>query len=367
MRLYKPRLSIEKSYRREFALSNMLLLPDSFGNIYLGETFSSYISVINQFSCDLHQVGLTAKLQTPTTRSDLSDRRLARGGTTPPTNPAAVLSAGSNLDMAVEYELNEIGVHTLRVGVSYLDPITSEAKSLRKFYRFQVLNPFTITFKHVLIKDESYVEAKIQNITQTPLHVETIAFVPSPPFHALELSADTAANPLVFPEDTIHRTFKVTAAHLDLSLGTLNLGRLEVAWKSAMGESGRMQTQPVMRKVGSVKEASVSIQLPSSLHAKVGTPFIATFLIQNNGSRAMNLQLQLRRELMVGILCCGLSHQNLGTVQGGTTVTVDVPLLPLIAGLQQIRGVFAVDMDTTVEFPQEKLVHVLVKSGVDSK
>ncbi|RHY25408.1 hypothetical protein DYB32_008333 [Aphanomyces invadans] len=42
MRLYKPRLCIEKSYRREFALSNMLLLPDSFGYVpFLTSTPSS--------------------------------------------------------------------------------------------------------------------------------------------------------------------------------------------------------------------------------------------------------------------------------------------------------------------------------------
>ncbi|KAF0721361.1 hypothetical protein AaE_010080 [Aphanomyces astaci] len=248
MRLYKPRLSIEKSYRREFALSNMLLLPDSFGNIYLGETFSSYISVINQFACDLNQVGLTAKLQTPTTRSDLTDKRELRGGTTPPVNPAAVLSAGSNLDMAVEFELSEVGVHTLRVGVSYLDPLTNEPKSLRKFYRFQVLNPLTITFKHVLIQ------------------VRTHDFL---------------------------RHFVISR-------------RLEVNWKSAMGESGRLQTQPVMRKVGtnyiflvgSVKEATVTVLLPTPVVAQVGQPFVASVLIQNNGTRAMNLQLQLRRDLI---------------------------------------------------------------------
>ncbi|CAK4754638.1 unnamed protein product [Aphanomyces euteiches] len=323
MRLYKPRLSMEKTYRREFALSNMLLLPDSFGNIYLGETFSSYISVINQFACDLHQVGLTAKLQTPTSRSDLLDKRSSRGGATPPMNPTPTLSAGSNLDMAVEYELNEVGVHTLRVGVTYLDPLTSEPKSLRKFYRFQVLNPLTITFKHVLIKEESYVEAKIHNITQTPLHIDTIEFVPSPPFQAHELAAEYvlespgslylprhSSKSLVLPEDAIQRTFKVTAAaHVDLNAGAMNLGRLEVAWMSAMGEAGRMQTQPVVRKVASAKEASVSIILPDPCRAVVGEPFVATFVIENHTTRPMHLQLQLRRELMVGVLCSSLSHQ----------------------------------------------------------
>ncbi|ETV64815.1 hypothetical protein, variant 2 [Aphanomyces astaci] len=265
--------------------------------------------------------------------------------------------------MAVEFELSEVGVHTLRVGVSYLDPLTNEPKSLRKFYRFQVLNPLTITFKHVLIQDISFVEAKIQNITQIPLHADTIVFVPSPPFEAQQLTApdNDNANNLIFPDDSIQCIFKVTAEHLDLSLGTLNLGRLEVNWKSAMGESGRLQTQPVMRKVGSVKEATVTVLLPTPVVAQVGQPFVASVLIQNNGTRAMNLQLQLRRDLMLGILCSSVSHLNVGIVQGKSSVHVSVELLPLIAGLQQIRGVLAVDMDSQVEFAMEKPVYVLVK------
>ncbi|OQS00827.1 hypothetical protein THRCLA_05843 [Thraustotheca clavata] len=368
MRLYKPRLNVEPSYHRDFELSSMLLLPDSFGNIYLGETFSSYISVINQFSCNLQQVGLTAKLQTPTTRSDLIDTRASRGGSMPPPNPIPVLSSSTNLDMAVEYELNEVGVHTLRVGVSYLDPITSEPKSLRKFYRFNVLNPLTITFKHLLIKDESFVESKIQNITQAPLHIETVHFLASPPFQAVELAnvrdleADRQA--YIGAEETLQRVFKVSSPNLDLSLGTLNLGRLEVSWKSCMGESGRLQTQPIMRKVGSMKEASFTIVAPTD-PVCVGVPFVASVVIQNNGSRAMNLQLQLRRELMTGIVSSSLSHQNIGVVGANSTKQVKVELLPLIAGLQQIQGAFLVELETNAEFPQEKITGMAEFTGIN--
>ncbi|RHY03832.1 hypothetical protein DYB36_006605 [Aphanomyces astaci] len=106
-----------------------------------------------------------------------------------------------------------------------------------------------------------------------------------------------------------------------------------------------------------VKEATVTVLLPTPVVAQVGQPFVASVLIQNNGTRAMNLQLQLRRDLMLGILC----SSNVGIVQGKSSVHVSVELLPLIAGLQQIRGVLAVDMDSQVEFAMEKPVYVLVK------
>jgi len=42
---------------------------------------------------------------------------------------------------------------------------------------------------------------------------------------------------------------------------------------------------------------------------------------------------------------------------------VTVELLALIAGVQQIQGIFVVDMDTTVEYPQEKALHLLVDNS----
>jgi hypothetical protein len=150
MRLYKPKLFIQgatsgslmptslsesTALHHEFAMSSMLILPDSFGyernvllllwlcilhessivclcrEIFLGNTFSSYISVINQYACDLRDVGLTVNIQCANDRVDLHDNRYARTGKLPPANPAKVLPAGSSLDMVVDYPLNQIGNH----------------------------------------------------------------------------------------------------------------------------------------------------------------------------------------------------------------------------------------------------------------
>jgi hypothetical protein len=69
MRLYKPKLHVampvatRSSGDPACALSNLFILPDSFGNIYLGETFCSYISVLNQFQHDLKNVGLSVMMR----------------------------------------------------------------------------------------------------------------------------------------------------------------------------------------------------------------------------------------------------------------------------------------------------------------
>lgn len=80
----------------------------------------------------------------------------------------------------------------LRVGVSYVDPISNEQKSLRKFYRFAVQNPLVINFKQSkLLDDESLVEAQIRNVSKLPLFVDSIKFLPLPPFVAEEFDNTT--------------------------------------------------------------------------------------------------------------------------------------------------------------------------------
>lgn len=156
MRLYKPKLFTQgassgslmpttlaqsTALQHEFAMSSMLILPDSFGcvhacichflisplvlatlththirtyvrrEIFLGNTFSSYISVINQYACDLRDVGLSVTIQCANDRVELHDNRYARTGKLPSANPAKVLPAGSSLDMVVDYPLNQIGNH----------------------------------------------------------------------------------------------------------------------------------------------------------------------------------------------------------------------------------------------------------------
>ena len=57
----------------DYGLSGTLTLPQSFGDIYLGETFSCYISLCNSAPIQLSSVGLKVEVQTQLTRETLSD------------------------------------------------------------------------------------------------------------------------------------------------------------------------------------------------------------------------------------------------------------------------------------------------------
>ncbi|KAJ0405460.1 hypothetical protein ATCC90586_002775 [Pythium insidiosum] len=396
MRLYKPKLythgpsssslmpttlAQSTALQHEFAMSSMLILPDSFGEIFLGNTFSSYISVINQYACDLRDVGLTANIQCANDRVDLQDNRLTRTGNAPPPNPMKVLPAGSSLDMVVDYPLNQVGNHVLRVGVTYVDPITNEPKSLRKFYRFAVQNPLVISFKHARqSRDDSLVEAQIRNVSKLPLFLDSIRFLPVAPFSSEELSLDPNADDddsdetvramlrrgpqtLLNPQEEVQRVFRVTAASSGDAAATQNLGRLHVGWKTALGEAGSVQSQPVMRKVDVLRDVTVALEdVPSTV--TLGVPFLATAKITNNSARPLQLQLQLRKSDMIGIVCSSLSHQTLPALAARSSTSVEIEFLPTAGGLQSIRGAVCVDPRSGVEFPQDVLAHVMVQAAL---
>ena len=129
----------------------------------------------------------------------------------------------------------------------------------------------------------------------------------------------------------------------------------------------------------------------------VGVPFVAILGVANHSAhKPYQLQLQFRKDTMSGIFCSSVSHQvqdtlcvqltrdapprtnsfcvffvvfvlfflvqNLGNLPPKTSKTVPVEFLPTVGGLQLLRGAWLVDLRSNLEFPQDVLGHVLVKS-----
>eukprot|EP00242_Pyramimonas_sp_CCMP2087_P011471 CAMPEP_0198224826 /NCGR_PEP_ID=MMETSP1445-20131203/98447_1 /TAXON_ID=36898 /ORGANISM="Pyramimonas sp., Strain CCMP2087" /LENGTH=170 /DNA_ID=CAMNT_0043904127 /DNA_START=250 /DNA_END=759 /DNA_ORIENTATION=+ len=95
-----------------FGIGGMMVLPQSFGTIYLGESFCSYISVGNYSDHAVSSVGIKAELQTERKRVVLFDNSAS---------PLPVLPANGRHDFTVEHELKEIGAHTLVCSTVYTD------------------------------------------------------------------------------------------------------------------------------------------------------------------------------------------------------------------------------------------------------
>jgi hypothetical protein len=187
MRLYKPvmhvaaplpslddgMLQIENRSGCDLALTNFLMLPDSFGDIYLGELFSAYVSVVNGVhDAPFIDTQLSVRLQTASSTHDLYDMRSPSGQTSP--SVPRTLAPNEFNDTIVQHALSVVGTHTLRVSVQYIESKSGEQKTLRKFYRFNVLNPVLISSTVLDLGNRYVIQAQLTNCTRTILNIEEV-------------------------------------------------------------------------------------------------------------------------------------------------------------------------------------------------
>lgn len=135
--------------------NQLLQLPQAFGNIYLGETFSSYICVHNCTTHPVNSVSVKCDLQSNNSRVSIP----IHANKTIPTS----LNNGETLDDCISYEVKEIGTHILVCEVNYVSP-AGLPLSFRKFFKFQVLKPLDVTTKFYNSEtDEVFLEATVSS------------------------------------------------------------------------------------------------------------------------------------------------------------------------------------------------------------
>ena len=288
-------------------------LPPNFGAIYLGQTFSSYISAHNHSVKNVSEVGIKAELQTQTRRITLLD-------TTP--TPEAVLSSGDNRDFIVEQELRERGVHILVCSAVYTNS-EGESKYFRQFFKFQVLNPFVIV-KHVrALKDVIYLQVSLRNDCATPVFVEVMRFRETPLFTRVDVGSEEEGTFLhgrrgeQKPGDMQQFLYKLVPRKIQGLNERIVIGQVEVVWRGLMGESGHIQQAVEFRPKEKSEaaqtadaEALVSDSTATALGREVsvtlegvperivaGTSFELTCRVSNRAGAARSMSLQWNREL----------------------------------------------------------------------
>lgn len=147
-------LQFDSENKNNFLPQNQLLqLPQAFGNIYLGETFSSYICVHNCTTHPVNSVSVKCDLQSNNSRVSIP----IHANKTIPTS----LNDAETLDDVIHYEVKEIGTHILVCEVNYVSP-AGLPLSFRKFFKFQVLKPLDVTTKFYNSEtDEVFLEATV--------------------------------------------------------------------------------------------------------------------------------------------------------------------------------------------------------------
>ncbi|KDO75901.1 hypothetical protein CISIN_1g013275mg [Citrus sinensis] len=285
---YRSRFLLHDS-ADSIGLSGLLVLPQAFGAIYLGETFCSYISINNSSTLEVRDVVIKAEIQTDKQRILLLDTSKS---------PVESIRAGGRYDFIVEHDVKELGAHTLVCTALYSDG-EGERKYLPQFFKFIVSNPLSVRTKVRVVKEITFLEACIENHTKSNLYMDQVEFEPSQNWSATMLKADgphsdyNAQSREIFKPPVLIRSGGGIHNYLYqlkmLSHGSSSpvkvqgsnvLGKLQITWRTNLGEPGRLQTQQILGTTITSKEIELNVvEVPSVVG--IDKPFLLKLKLTN--------------------------------------------------------------------------------------
>uniref|UniRef100_A0A672S4P5 Trafficking protein particle complex subunit 13 n=1 Tax=Sinocyclocheilus grahami TaxID=75366 RepID=A0A672S4P5_SINGR len=338
-------------------LGEMLTLPQNFGNIFLGETFSSYISVHNDSNQVVKDILVKADLQTSSQRLNLSASNSA----------VSELKPECCIDDVIHHEVKEIGTHILVCAVSYTTQ-TGEKLYFRKFFKFQVSSFPPPSSQST---DEVFLEAQIQNITTSPMFMEKVSLEPSLMYNVTELNSVSSSSEsestfgrmsYLQPLDTRQYLYCLKpkpefAEKAGVIKGVTVIGKLDIVWKTNLGERGRLQTSQLQRMAPGYGDVRLSLELiPDTVSLE--EPFDITCKITNCSERTMDLVLEMCNTRSVH--WCGVSGRQLGKLTPNASLSIPLKLLSSVQGLQSISGLRLTDTFLKRTYEYDDIAQVCV-------
>lgn len=344
------------------AAGQFMLLPQSFGNIYLGETFSSYICLHNCTAHPVHGVSVSVELQSDKAKISLPINE---------NKPTQItLNPNETLDDVIHHEVREIGVHILVCEVHYKTPAGLD-ESFRKFFKFHVLKPLDVQTKFYNAEtDEVYLEVQIQNITAGPICLETVELQNTDKYTVTSLNTLSngesvfKSKNMLQPQNSCQFLYCIKpipelASNLKQLKLEKNIGKLDILWRSNLGERGRLQTSQLERSPIEYGDIRLTVIEARDI-VKIGDVFDFMCRVTNTSERVMELQLKLHAKPELGCQYTGSTDFLLGTLEPEASKDFRLSVYPAKIGLISVTQLQLTDtfLKRTYEF--EDIVQVLV-------
>ncbi|KAH9626980.1 hypothetical protein KSS87_017831 [Heliosperma pusillum] len=362
--------------------------------IYLGETFCSYISINNSSSYEVRDIVIKAEIQTERQRILLLDTSKS---------PVETIRAGGRYDFIVEHDVKELGAHTLVCTALYNDG-DGERKYLPQFFKFIVANPLSVRTKvrvvkeyddyfyflnvhnhevmfleswfflvddHLLRKnyvalvtqDLTFLEACIENHTKSNLFMDQVEFQPAQHWSATLLTADMHPEQKNIISDTEFKQpvliksgggiynflYQLTLSSQESTQlkieGSNVLGKLQITWRTNLGEPGRLQTQQILGSPVARKEIDLQVvRIPQAII--LHEPFEVQLSLTNQTDRTLGPfeiwfsgDTNGERAFMVN----GLQTMTLPEIQAFNPIGLKMNLIAMKLGVQKITGITVFD------------------------
>ena len=320
---------------KPLATSQMMLLPTELGSVYLGETYSFYVTVTNDSHQKVKDVSVKIDLQTTSTTHLLNSGN----------PPLESLEADTSIDIVLNHEIKDIGAHNIVVHVSYVT-LTGEKNKFKKNQKFQVAKPLDVktTFFNPLTND-IYLQAQIQNITSVPMVMESVLFEPSSQYKVTDMNnASYSFDGVSYmnPRDMRQYIYKLTPENpnaIHRSVEGQVAGKLDITWRTQMGERGRLQTSNLLRRVLNPGEIRVTVEkLPHVIQSEI--PFPITLNIINCSDRLLQLQVHFQNLEANPLRWLGVSGRSLGSLDSktGASIKFDAMMVASYPGSHILSG-----------------------------
>ncbi|KAA8917315.1 hypothetical protein TRICI_000531 [Trichomonascus ciferrii] len=239
LRLSRPHIGEADVASEDPTPSTLLSLPASFGQVYVGETFSCILS-INNVSETPHDVALDASVQLP------SQSHVSLIHADLPTSNHRV-EARKHTQQTLSYEAQEPGLHILTITVSYRRPADDEGSAgaggawttFRKHYQFNAAPGLSVKTKMSAYDNTGHtVEAQIENVSAHTMTLETAEFLPLDGWRVDQFPR-ISMQPLA-PRDVHQTAFLAVRESSSLSAA---MGKISISWRrDPVGQKGWLTT-----------------------------------------------------------------------------------------------------------------------------
>ncbi|ORX67546.1 DUF974-domain-containing protein [Linderina pennispora] len=336
-----------------FPVTETLVLPKSFGTMYLGETFSAHLCVCNESTLSVRDVSVRVAMQTQTHQQQPFILH---------NNALGALATAQAGNIQVAHEIKELGTHILACAITYLSA-QGERKTLQKSFKFQVANPLIVKTKVNHLNADVLLEVQVQNATQATMALERLRFDPAEVFTMEDLSAP--GNAFLQAGDIRQHLYRLRpkpAGSLEEERAVryaAALGKLDILWRGAFGSVGRLQTSQLVRKSPGMFPIDIA-RATVSEHVRIEAPFTVNVELRNLSEHPMDLVVAVGRQ--PNVVLCGLGRRELGMVDVGESKELALQFVPLQAGVQRVGMVRVKDVRSGYTRDVDHLVDVAVSS-----
>ena len=236
------------------------------GLVHLGQTLNLSLLISSKHE-PLVTSSIVLELQTSNQRINLL--KVEETATTP-------------IDLPTVHEVKELGVHVVSCTVTLQD-----GQSIKRFFKFNAAAPFHLKTKvNLSLPKRAFVEAQLANASTITFFIDRIAFISNTELDIGKLSLD---RDLVYenvdfalhPRSSYQFVFDLRC---DTQFPSI-LGKMAIEWRSASGDSGRLQTGPV--KLPDTIQDPVTVKASFSEELRLFHPADMSVELKNTTSRCL--------------------------------------------------------------------------------